>query len=70
MIRHGKVVRRFGGSVVSLAVQSLPISMVEPAFGALLVPAVGLPSLLAPPFLATSITTVCVSAVAPGADEK
>ena len=51
--------------VVSQAVESLAISVVESPFGALLVSAVGLASLLAPAFLAAPFTTVCVSAVTP-----
>ena len=41
--------------------------MVESAFGAFLVSPVGLASLLAPAFLAASVTTICVPTVTPGA---
>jgi len=70
MIRHENVVRRFGGAVASLAIESLAIAMVKPAFGTLLVAAVSLATLLAPTLLAASITAVSVTAVAVRADEK
>jgi len=55
---------------VSQAIEPLAISMIEPAFSALLVSTVGFASLLAPTFLAAPVTTVSVSSVASGADEK
>ena len=70
MIRHENVVRGFGGAVASLAIESLAISMVEPAFGALLMAAVSLAPLLSAALLAASITAIGVSAIAVRADEK
>lgn len=70
MIRHGNVFLGLGRPVLSQAIESLAISMVEPAFGALLVSSVSLASLLAPAFLPAPVTTICVSPVASGADEK
>ena len=69
-IYHENVVWRLGLWFVSQPIGSLAISMVEPAFVALLVSAVGLPPLLAPAFPAASLTTVSVASVAPRADEK
>jgi hypothetical protein len=34
MIRHGNVIRGLGSSIASLAIEPLPITMIEPAFGA------------------------------------
>lgn len=70
MIRHENGVRGFGGAVASLAMESLAIAMVEPAFGALLMTAVSLAPLLSPALLAASITAIRVSAIAVRAYEK
>ena len=70
MIRHENVLWLLGGWVVSQSIESLTISMVEPAFFALLVSAVGFAPLLAAALLAAPITTVSVTSVARRADEE
>jgi hypothetical protein len=70
MIRHENVVWGFARAVASLAIESLAIAMVKPAFGTFLVAAVSLAPLLPPALLAASITAVSVTAVAVRADEK
>lgn len=70
MIRHQNVARGFGGAVAPLAIESLAITMVKPAFVTLLVSAVSLAPLLAATLLAASITAVSVTTVAMRADEK
>jgi hypothetical protein len=70
MIRHENGVWGFGGAVASLAMESLAIAMVEPAFGALLMAAVSLAPLLSAALLAASITAIRVTAIAVRAYEK
>lgn len=70
MIRHQNAFWGFGGAVASLAMESLAIAMVEPAFGALLMTAVSLAPLLSAALLAASITAIRVSAIAVRAYEK
>jgi len=70
MIRHENVVWRSGGLLMSLAIQSLAVPMVEPAFRALLVPAVGLSPLLTSGLLSAPLAAICVTAVAVTADEE
>ena len=70
MIRHQNAFWGFGGAGASLAMESLAIAMVEPAFGALLMAAVSLAPLLSAALLPASITAIRVTAIAVRAYEK
>ena len=70
MICHKNVIWRLGGWFVSQSILSLAFSMVEPAFIALLVAAVGLAPLLPAAFPPASVTTVGLTAVAARTNEK
>lgn len=84
MIRHrnvglplndfiGPIIRMAVGMVeitAPLSIESLPVAVVKPAFGALLVTAIGLTPLLPPGLLPAPLATVSVTAVAMAADEK
>ena len=63
MIRHA-------GLALTAAIPPLAIAMVEPPFGALLVTAVGAPSLAQPHMPLTSETTVALAAITPGAQKE
>ena len=63
MIRHARL-------KPSTAIPPLAIAMVEPPFGALLVPAVGAASLPDPRMPLTAETTVALAAITTAADEE
>lgn len=63
MIRHASL-------TPAVAIPLLAIAMIEPPFGALLVPAIGVASLVKPRTLATRGTTVALAAITSGAQIK
>jgi hypothetical protein len=64
LIRHGRL------RLTAAAVFPLTVAMIELPFGALLVAAVGAPTLLAAGLLAALVAAVAVSAIAMRADEE
>ncbi len=65
MIRHARLLLTAAAPVFPLAV-----AMIEPSFRALLVAAVGAPSLVEPSLCAAGSTAVAVAAIAVRADKK
>ncbi len=64
MIRHA------GVNPPSLAVLALPVAMIQPAFLALLMPAIGTPTLTPAGELAARRAAITVSAITVGADKE
>jgi hypothetical protein len=62
MIRHS--------GLNAAAVPSLAIAMIEPSFGALLVPPIGTAALVEPRTLPTDQTTVALAAITAGAQKE
>lgn len=63
MIRHA-------GLHATLAILALTVAMIQPAFGALLMPAVGVAALLEPGLLAAIQAAIAVSAIAMLTDQE
>ena len=61
---------RHAGLHTTLAIQALTVAMIQPAFGALLMPAVGVAALLEPGLLAAIQAAIAVSAIAMLTDQE
>jgi hypothetical protein len=70
MIRHQNVIGGLQALLAALAVESLPVAMIKPAFNTALVTAIGLTPLLASGFVSAPVTAIRVAAVAVATDEK